>query len=423
MLLSRSNTFLSSTLYTMTTQTFIKTVALAVTSSLYLSACQAQKKPKLTDEIIDKLGITNPEYLSAASKRALEWPDRDNSWYVEFGEYKPLKGDLAHQKGVVRRDPSAVIKVDGKFFVWYTKSYGETQGFAGDIENEKVFPWDRSEVWYATSDDGWTWKEEGVAIERGAKGAYDDRSVFTSEIMVHDGKYYLCYQTVKSPYNVRVKEEVGLAWADSPHGPWHKSENPILSPADNGEWLGEEDNRFAVKKKGDFDSHKTHDPCIIPLNGKFYLYYKGEQMGEEITWGGRQIRHGVAIADNPLGPYVKSPYNPISNSGHEICVWPYNGGVVSLITTDGPERNTIQYAKDGVNFEIMAAIKGAPHAIGLNRELTSEENPVQILEWGLTHMYNSWHEQSIMRFDSRRVQEHKAVGEKGNVKEVTKSKK
>lgn len=368
----------------------------------------------VSQEQIDRLGITNPEYLSAATKRALEWPNLGNDWYVEFDDFQPLLGDLAHEKGVVRRDPSAVLKIDDTYFVWYTRSTGPVDGFAGDIENDKVFPWDRSDIWYATSKDGWDWKEEGMAIPRGKKGAFDDRSVFTTEIMTHGGKYYLCYQTVKSPYTVRVKEEVAIAWADSPHGPWKKSDDPILSPADNGVWKGDEDNRFAVVKKGDFDSHKTHDPCIIPYKGKFYLYYKGEQMGEEITFGGRQIRHGVAIADNPLGPYVKSPYNPISNSGHEICVWPHKNGIASLITTDGPERNTIQWAVDGVNFEIRSAIKGAPHAIGLNRELTSDTEPVKILEWGLTHFYNNDHEQSIMRFSSRQVKEHKAIGEKGN---------
>lgn len=380
------------------------------------SSCK-NKHPMISQAKLDKLGITDVNHLSAASKRALQWPDDlGNEWFLEFGDYKPLKGDLAYEEGVVRRDPSAVIKVNGKYHVWYTRSTGPTQGFAGDIENEKVFPWDRSEIWHATSVDGWTWKEEGIAIARGEKGSYDDRSVFTSEIMVHGGKYYLCYQTVKSPYVVRVIEEVGIAWADSPNGPWHKSTGPIVSPSTNGIWKGTEDNRFAVEKKGDFDSHKTHDPCILPYKGKFYLYYKGEQMGEEITFGGRQIRHGVAIADNPLGPYVKSPYNPISNSGHEICVWPYKDGIASLITTDGPEKNTIQWSPDGVNFEIMASIKGAPHAIGLNRELTSDEDPVQIMQWGLTHHYNNWNYQSIMRFDSRKIKEHKAIGEKGNLK-------
>ena len=136
-------------------------------------------------------------------------------------------------------------------------------------------------------------------------------------------------------------------------------------------------------------------------------------MGEEITWGGRQIRHGVAIADNPLGPYVKSPYNPISNSGHEICVWPYKGGIASLITTDGPEKNTVQWSPDGINFEVKGGVKGAPHAIGLNRTADHEKEPTEILRWGLTHEYRNWDYQYIRRFTTWRMEHHTAKGEKG----------
>ncbi|WP_371930950.1 glycoside hydrolase family 117 protein [Lewinella sp. JB7] len=368
--------------------------------------------PEPSQDDIDFLGITDPEHLSAASKRALQWPKegRSNEWFLEY-KTMDLKGDLAYEEGVVRRDPSAVIKVGDTYYVWYSRSTGPTQGFGGDIDKEKVFPWDRCDIWYATSKDGWTWEEQGMAVGRGEPGAYDDRSVFTVECLPYDGKYYLTYQTVKSPYTVRVKNQVGLAWSDSPDGPWTKLEEPILSPADNGIWKGEEQNRFAVEKKGDFDSHKVHDPCLMAYNGKFYLYYKGEQMGEAITFGGRQIRHGVAIADDPLGPYVKSPYNPISNSGHEICVWHYNGGIASLITTDGFEKNTIQWAPDGINFEIMSAIPGAPHAIGLVRSNQSEEDPLKIMEWGLTHQYANGDYQYIRRFEGRRKEQHVAKGE------------
>ncbi|QCX40367.1 glycosyl hydrolase [Aureibaculum algae] len=368
---------------------------------------------EITDKQQDFLGITHKDKLSAASKRALKWDQNlGNEWFIEFSALQPLRGDLAYEEGVVRRDPSAMIKHDGKYYVWYSKSVGPTQGFAGDIEKDKVFPWDRCDIWYATSEDGWTWKEEGLAVPRGEKGSYDDRSVFTVEIMENDGMYYLCYQTVKSPYVVRVKNQIGLAWSNSPDGPWTKSEEPILSPADNGIWKGTEQNRFLVEKKGDFDSHKVHDPCIIPYKEKFYLYYKGEQMGEAITFGGRQIRHGVAIADNPKGPYIKSEYNPISNSGHEICVWPYNDGIASLITTDGPEKNTIQWAPDGINFEIMSVIPGVTaHAIGLNRTADIEKEPTEILRWGLSHIYNSYDYQSIMRFESHRKTTHAAKGE------------
>ena len=372
---------------------------------------EAIKDMKISEEQKDDLGITNTDKLSAASKRALLWDqDASNDWFFEY-KVEDLKGDFAYEEGVVRRDPSAMIKEDGKYYVWYSRSTGPSEGFGGDVSKDKVFPWDRCDIWYATSEDGITWKEEGLAVARGEKGAYDDRSVFTVEIMKHEDTYYLCYQTVKDPYNVRVKNQVGLAWSKSVNGPWTKSEEPILSPADNGIWKGEEQNRFLVEKKGDFDSHKVHDPCIIPFKGKFYLYYKGEQMGEKITFGGRQIRHGVAIADNPKGPYVKSPYNPISNSGHEICVWPYGGGIASLITTDGPEKNTVQWSPDGINFEIMGVVKGAPHAIGLNRTADNEKNPTEILRWGLTHEYRSWDYQYIRGFKTWNIKNHTAKGE------------
>ena len=329
--------------------------------------------------------------------RALEYT-KGPEWFIQFWE-GDLKGDLAYEEGVIRRDPSAVLKIRGKFYVWYTKGVGETAGFGSGDPAAKVFPWDLTEVWYATSSDGWTWREEGLAVGRGPDGAYDDRAVFTPEIFAHEGKYYLVYQVVKAPYVVRVKNNVGMAVADSPDGPWEKLPKPILKPADNGIWEGEEDDRFAVIEQGDFDSHKVHDPCLMYYRDKFYLYYKGERMGEQMTFGGREIKWGVAIADNPTSPYVKSEYNPVTNSGHEVCVWHYNGGIAALLTTDGPEKNTIQWAPDGINFEIMSVIKGAPEAIGLYRSDDPDKGPLDDLEWGLCHRYDeSWQWQYIRRF-------------------------
>ena len=172
-----------------------------------------------------------------------------------------------------------------------------------------------------------------------------------------------------------------------------------MKPADNGQWLGDEDTRFKVKKQGDFDSHKVHDPTLMYYKNKFYLYYKGERMGERITFGGREIKWGVAIADKPEGPYAKSPYNPITNSGHELCVWPYKGGIAAMLTTDGPERNTIQFAEDGINFEIKSHIKWGPEAVGLIRSLDTDKNPLEALRWSLCHEYRGqW--QYIRRFES-----------------------
>ena len=372
---------------------------------LTLSACAPspdQSVPvEYPDDVYERNAIMNKETMSLASKRALERNyDQGPEWYGEF-TYQNLEGDFAYEEGVTRRDPSGIITIDDTYYVYYSRATGKTYGFGTGDPEKKVFPWDKTEIWYATSTDGKDWKEQGLAVGRGEPGAYDDRSVFTPEILVHEGKYILIYQTVKAPYVNRVKNQVGMAIGESPEGPFVKLKEPILSPSDDGEWLGEEDTRFKVKKQGSFDSHKVHDPTLLYYKDKFYLYYKGERMGERKTFGGREIKWGVAISDKLEGPYVKSPYNPITNSGHELCVWPYKGGIAALIITDGPERNTIQWAPDGINFEIKSHIKGGPPAAGLDRSLDPEEGPLNALTWGLTHRYVTYDWQHMQRFELR----------------------
>ncbi|MDA0194411.1 MAG: glycosyl hydrolase [Bacteroidetes bacterium] len=373
-------------------------------------SCDQQTTPQKTgeeslqtypDSIYELNAIMNKDKLSLASKRALERNYYQGpEWFISFEE-SDLKGDFAYEPGVVRRDPSDVISVNGIYYVYYSKASGKTYGFGTGDPEKKVFPWDKTEVWYATSQEGWTWKEEGIAVGRGPAGAYDDRSVFTPQIFTREGKYVLVYQTVKAPYVNRVKNQVGMAIADSPNGPFVKLDAPILSPSDDGEWRGEEDNRRIVNKQGSFDSHKVHDPTLLYYRNKYYLYYKGERMGERNTLGGREIKWGVAIADKLEGPYIKSEYNPITNSGHELCVWPYDGGIAALIITDGPERNTIQWSSDGINFEIKSFIKYGPPAAGLDQSVDNEKGPLEALKWGLTHKYVSYDEQYIRRFEGR----------------------
>ena len=340
--------------------------------------------------------------LSAATKRAMEREYfQSPDWFCDF-KTSQVQG-LGYEEGVHRRDPSSVLKVGDLYYVWYTKSEGQSLGFGtGDVE-AKVFPWDKCDIWYATSIDGKVWEEQGPAILRGEKGAYDDRSVFTAEAMEHEGKFYLVYQVVQTPYVMRAYENIAIAVSDSPKGPWTKSTTPILEPTKDGIWEGDEDNRFKVVKKGSFDSHKVHDPLLFFFKDKFYLYYKGEPMGEELFMGGRETKWGVAIADEPFGPYVRSEYNPITNSGHETCLWKYNGGMAAFLRTDGMEKNTFQFAEDGVNFEIKACIKAGPEATGPFRAVESMTNPLEGMRWGLSHNVDGdWG--FITRFDIDEMQ-------------------
>ena len=321
----------------------------------------------------------------------------DDAWKCSFKLTK-LKGDFAEDTMMVRRDPSALIRVDGLYFMYYTRG---NRFSTGPIQ--KMFPWDQCDVWYATSKDGMDWEEEGPAVERGPEGSYDDASVFTPEVYTYKGKYYLVYQCVKAPYVDRVRNTIGMSVADSPRGPWRKLPEPILRTTPNGIWLGDDDSRNPLIK-GDFDSHKVHDPCLLFYKGKFWLYYKGQYVGEDRYYGQRDIKWGVAIADHPEGPYVKSEYNPITNSGHEVCVWHYKGGIALMNTADGPEAYTLQWSPDGINFELMSQVEDPPEAPGMFRISNPGNDPLDGIRWGLSHTNGkgpwkkTWN--YILRFDT-----------------------
>ncbi len=310
----------------------------------------------------------------------------DSKWNVAFTETN-LNGDFAPNSRYTRRDPSAVIQFNGLYYVWYTYKLSERSTyFNSNNVNDNVFPWDRADVYYATSPDGYQWTERGPAVSRGVSGSFDDRSVFTPEIFEHENKFYLVYQAVQHPYIERVKNTVAMSIADSPDGPWTKLEEPILRATNNGIWSPNSTNRFDVIKKGDFDSHKVHDPCLRFYKDKFYLYYKGERMGEDRYCGQREIRWGVAIADQPTGPYVKSEYNPITTTGHEVSVWNYDDGIAIIQHLDGPERGSIQYAQDGVNFEMKGSATNVPDALGIFRPDDEGASPRYGVSWGLSHV-------------------------------------
>lgn len=207
----------------------------------------------------------------------------DVNWNLNF-KTTNVFGDLANSANYSRRDPSKIIEVNGTYYVYYTRgdatsSHWFNTNWGGYVpgvtpESDKVFTWDYCDVYFATSTDGYTCVEQGPAVLRGMAGAYDDRSVFTPEVLAHQGKYYLVYQVVQSPYIERVKNNIGMAVADAPNGPFEKLDEPILRPTNNGKWNVGSTSRLDADKKGDFDSHKVHDPCLVVYNNKFYLYYK-----------------------------------------------------------------------------------------------------------------------------------------------------
>ena len=320
--------------------------------------------------------------MKSAAMRRFEMSDERNPWFAKF-RYQLVPG-LGYERGVVRRDPSCVVHADGLFHVWYTRAKHPCEPVGHDRATETLpaVPWDLCDVWHATSIDGFEWQERGPAVARGSAGSYDERSVFTPDVLAHAGKFYLVYQVTRAPSYRCTPESIAIAWSDSPFGPWTKSKAPVVAPDPSGE-VDEKGHPEAAIAPGTFDSLRVHDPALLFRNGKYWLYFKGEGIGHS----NMESKWGVAIADDPLGPYVKSPLNPITSSGHEVMVWHYAGGVGGLITRCGPEKNTIQFAADGINFEIKSTIIKPPQAAGAFRVPDAENtHPLSGLSWGLSHV-------------------------------------
>ena len=339
---------------------------------------------------------------SLATKRASSYKYKNSEWYTGF-TYTPLKG-IGFEEGIHRRDPSSIIEYKGNNYVFYTKSSGPYFGRSHiGNKNSKLFPWDYAEIYIAKSDDGINWKEIGPALKPGDSGNYDSRTVCTPDILFHENLFFLVYQTQSDDeiYTGR-SENVGLAISESPEGPWEKLSVPILKPMNSGEWFDEQN----CYNSGSFTG-VTHDPSLYYFKNKFWLYFKcgyGNQdleKGRSHKYAGPDTRWGVAFSHKAEGPYKHSEFNPVTNSGHETMLWHFNGGLAALLNRDGPEKETIQWSEDGINFEIMSYVTNSPQAGGAFRGNKNNTHPLEGIRWGLCHVdeRNSlWN--YILRFDS-----------------------
>jgi len=297
-----------------------------------------------------------------------------NALYTQFNYTKLTGFDYNDGDGTIsRRDPSKVIYANGKYYLWYT--YRNTPvPPQGPNRCSDVIPstdWDLAEIWYATSVDGFTWEEQGVAVPRPPKPHIGWRSVSTPDILVWQGKYYLYYQGFVEASGIRGDYcPVALSYADSPDGPWQAHHQIVLPNGVRGEW----------------DQDSIHDPYPLVHDGKIYLYYKSDSARDAANPNYVRMQ-GLAIADHPLGPFNKHPLNPVLNSGHETTLFPFKQGVAAFAIRNGNEANTIQYAEDWVNFEIAAIAQLMPDAAGpFVPDAFTNTTDGRGITWGISHL-------------------------------------
>ncbi|UOY04943.1 family 43 glycosylhydrolase [Muricauda sp. SCSIO 64092] len=287
---------------------------------------------------------------------------------IEF-KYDNIKG-IGYEKGCTRRDPSDIIKVGNTWYVYYTKVYGRSPGYWGTL-------------WYATStDNGYTWKEQGEILGLGAEGTFDSQATFTPNIIYAKEKYYLYYTGVKpTPENAKGEFEnnattditaIGLAVSDSPNGPFTRiSKEPVLTVSVEPE---------------KFDSYRVDDAVLLYRNGLYWLYYKGRSRVHNGS-GPAHTQMGVAFSKYPEGPFIKMDA-PLLDGSHEVMLWQEGTGIAVLASLS----NTFQYARDGIDFKsnpLNVKVTDRPKAPGVfRRDLTNPKVTGEGLHWGISMIHN-----------------------------------
>jgi len=137
-----------------------------------------------------------------------------------------------------------------------------------------------------------------------------------------DGTYVIYYMGSTDHLNgsasLEFNQRVGIAWSQSPYGPWTRSNMPVIPPGPKGAW----DDGFTTNPA----------PFVYP-NGSVLVIYKARSMEQP-----DQMLEGVAIADNFLGPYVKmTPDAPLDldSNCEDAGIYRTNDGVFRMLTHCG----------------------------------------------------------------------------------------
>lgn len=178
-----------------------------------------------------------------------------------------------------------------------------------------------------------------VALTGTERNTWDKYSPHNPAIHKIENKYYLFYIANNNPKPpIHPSNQcIGLAVSENLNGPWKKvgKDGLILSPPKNSEYWN-----FQA-------SNGVNNPAFLQHpNGGYFLYFKSE--------GGKM---GVAIAENPQGPYVQLPFPVTQNNqavedGYAFVM----KGMICLLTTDNhglieKGGGILWKSKDGIHFD------------------------------------------------------------------------
>ncbi len=213
----------------------------------------------------------------------------------------------------------------------------------------------------------------GIALSGAGGDAWDRDCVHNPAVLKVDGVYYLYYMGNYGNgeyWDHRNHQRVGVAWSKKPEGPFCRFDRPVVDVT-----------------PGSHDSLLTSNPTVcVGGDGRIYMMYKAVSDEGELPKGGAVVC-SMAVADHPLGPFVKrggpiltNPENPWSVE--DPFVW-YEDGRFWAVAKDfqgyftkaGAHSVALFESPDGLSWEVSC-----DHPLAFLLELHWEDGTVEPLQ-------------------------------------------
>lgn len=194
----------------------------------------------------------------------------------------------------------------------------------------------------------WQYGTESAGID-----VFHNPTVMRSE---RDGKYYLYFMGTSTEFAERThgRQRVGVAYADSPAGPWTVMDTPVIDVRENS-----------------WDHGFTANPSVTEIKNEdgsytYYALYKGNGSYE----GQSLTATGVGTATSPLGPFTRAEApimrDPDVGFSVEDCFLWQNEGKYYALAKDMTKGNWTGVT-DAYSYALFESTDGENWALSENK--------------------------------------------------------
>lgn len=229
-------------------------------------------------------------YLYCTSEDGTGFPVRSSENLIDWAEQGLAFAAKDAKWGVKNFWAPECYELNGRYYLFYSADWKENP--TGALENFRI----------------------GVAVSDRPDGGFqdiDDKPIFDpgypiidADVYQEDGRFYLYYSRCCYEHEIDGLEESWIYGVELKPDFSGVIGEPVLLLRPEQEWEG----RSAAQT----GRRWNEGSYLLKHNGKYIMTYSGN------FFGGPDYAVGYAVAENPLGPYIKAAENPILERRGEI---------------------------------------------------------------------------------------------------------